>query len=424
MCVPNKILKMMRVEQHIIKQAHQWFLYCEGITNVSRRLFNAAQFNQRRSYFYGDGFLTHAKLDKLFQGSPEYKALPAKVAQLVLQQCADTWVNYHKALSAYTEEPCKFTGKPGHPGFIKGRNIVMFNTQAISKREFKQGIIAPSMSPIIIPVRPGLSLDSLCEVRTVPKVGCYVIEVVCKESDNTQLFCSLYPRLGAAIDIGVDNLATVVFSEPTIRPLAINGKPLKSANWFYKKQVARYRGFLKSGTSHRIQNIARNRNNFGTSYIHQCTRLLVKEFLSLGVTGVAIGKNDMCQTDINLGKATNQKFVRIPQARFIDILTYKLEAVGIEVVVGEESYTSKASFLDWDTIPSYTPDTKEKPNFSGRRVWRSWYVRKEGYKIHADVNGAFNMGRKVIPKAFDYLKSLCQRDMGCLGVHPRRITPT
>jgi transposase len=90
-------------------------------------------------------------------------------------------------------------------------------------------------------------------------------------------------------------------------------------------------------------------------------------------------------------------------------------------VVGEESYTSKSSFLDWDNIPTYTPNTKHK--FSGRRVQRAWYVSKNGTLIHADVNGAFNIGRKVIPSAFDCLKSIVLRNMGCLVVHPRRMTP-
>ena len=342
---------------------------------------------------------------------------------MVLQQCADTWVNHFQARSVYNEHPSKFTGKPKTPGYVKNRNLVKFNNQAIGKREFKKGKIVPSMSPIQIPVKDGLRFEDLCEVRIVPKTGCYVIEVVYEEPDNSQFFCSLNRSLAAAIDIGLDNLATCVFSDPTIRPLAVNGKPLKSVNQFYNQQVAKYRGLIKTGTSRRISNIVRNRNNFVDSYLHQSARMLVKEFLVLGVTKVAIGKNDQWKTSINVGKKTNQKFVQIPHARFIEILTYKLEAIGIDVVVGEESYTSRASFLDWDTIPTYTPNTRENPVFNGRRVERSWYYSSGGSKIHADVNAAFNIGRKVIPSAFDSFKSMLARDRGCLVVHPRRITP-
>ena len=55
----------------------------------------------------------------------------------------------------------------------------------------------------------------------------------------------------------------------------------------------------------------------------------------------------------------------MPHARFIAMLTYKAELVGIRVLVTEESYTSKASFLDGDPLPIY--GTAEVPPFSGRR---------------------------------------------------------
>lgn len=412
-----------RVEKHLIKKSHQWFTYCNEITNFSRQLFNAAQFTQRQGYFYGHGYLSQAKLDKCFQKNVRYKSMPAKVAQLVLQQCADTWTNYFKALEAYQQNPSKFTGKPNIPNYVKDRNLVKFNIQAIGKREFSKGRIVPSQSPIVLPVKEGIKYENLCEVRIVPKTGCFVVEVVYEEPNNSHYFCCLNPELAAAIDVGLDNLATIVFNDPRIQPIAVNGKPLKSANQYYNKQVAKYRGFIKVETSRKIQNIVRNRNNFVDSYLHQCSRMICNEMLALGVTQVAIGKNDQWKTNINLGKKTNQKFVQIPHARFIEILTYKLEALGIKVIVGEESYTSKSSFLDWDNIPTYTPDQKQKPVFSGKRVKRSWYTASDGSQIHADVNGAFNIGRKVIPTSFDGLKSIVQRDRGCLVVHPRRITP-
>lgn len=259
----------------------------------------------------------------------------------------------------------------------------------------------------------------------MPKFGCFVVEVVYEFQHFSDKCCFLNPELAAAIDIGLDNLATIVFSDVRTQPIVINGKPLKSENQFYNKQIARFKGFLPQGifTSRRIKNITRNRHHFVTSYLHQCSRMVVNEMLRQGVTQVAIGKNQQWKTNINLGKRVNQQFVQVPHTRFIEMLTEKLESVGIKVVVGEESYTSKASFLDWDNIPTYTPQSNETYTFSGKRVSRSWYVNHNGFKIGADVNAAFNIGRKVIPTVFDCLKSIIQRDRGCLVVHPRRITP-
>lgn len=360
----------------------------------------------------------------MFQQDENYCALPSKVAQLVLQQSADAWKSFFEALNAYDEDRSKFTGRPSPPGYSDERNLVKFNNQALGKRKFNCGFIVPSMSPIKIPVKPGLKFEDLCEVRIVPKTGCFVIEIVYEVPEHSNYFCSLNPRLAAAIDIGLDNIATIVFNEISIQTLVINGKPLKSANQFYNKQLARFKGFLpnRRGTSLRIQNIVRNRNNFFDSYLHQCSRMIVDDFLKQGVTQVSIGKNEQWKTSLNLGKRSNQNFTQIPHARFIEILTYKLKKVGIKVIVTEESYTSKASALDWDIIPTFDSDNKVKHKFSGKRVTRAWYVSKEGVKIHADVNGALNIGRKSNPERFGCLK-LILRDRGCLVVHPRRITP-
>ena len=89
-----------------------------------------------------------------------------------------------------------------------------------------------------------------------------------------------------------------------------------------------------------------------------------------------------------------------PHARFISMLTYKAGLVGITVKLTEESYTSKASFLDRDSLPVWKPGEKTKYVFSGKRVKRGLYLASNGREINADVNGAGNMIRKVAPDAF------------------------
>lgn len=418
---------MYQVEQHYITSSHRWWSYCDAVCYASKNLYNTAQFSQHQSFKFGHGILTQAALDKLFKDSEHYKAIAAKVAQLVLKQNSDAWIAYFKAIAVWKEEPSKFTGKPKIPGFLeageKGRNLVKFNNQAVGKREFNKGFLVPSMSPIRIPVKPGLKFEQLVEVRIVPKTAAFVVEVVYEIPEHSEFFCSLNPELAAAVDIGLDNLATITFNDPAIHPIAVNGKPLKSANQWMNKEVARLRSQLGFGTSRRVQNTIRNRNNFVHSFLHQASRLVVNELLALGVTQIAIGKNEQWKSKINIGRRNNQSFVQIPHAKFIAMLTSKLEAVGIKVTVGEESYTSKSSFLDWDNIPTFTPSSKKSHKFSGKRVKTKDYRTKDGTKIHADVNGSFNIGRKVIPNCFDCLQSIVERNRGCVVAHPRRISP-
>jgi putative transposase len=132
-----------------------------------------------------------------------------------------------------------------------------------------------------------------------------------------------------------------------------------------------------------------------------------------GIGTLCIGKHPLWKQHANMGRRTNQRFVAVPHARFIAMLTYKAELVGIQVLVTEERYTSKASFLDADPLPIFDP-AQPAPAFSGRRVKRGLYRAADGRHINADVNGAYNIMRKVAPDAFT------QGSRGCV-VHPIRL---
>jgi putative transposase len=413
-----------KVEQHQIRKSSPHWNYCVEVTSASADLYNEANGLVWMSWDYHHGFLSQPSLDKALNQHPLYKKLPAKVAQLVLKQVADGWSSWVKALKAWKLDPTKFKAKPKPPGHIDGGNLIKFNGQAISKTAWKQGSIQPSMSPLLIPIKPGLKRDDFVEVRIVPKTGCFNVEIVYDDGNSEWRIPD--KGLGASIDIGLDNLAMITFSNPKVQPIAINGKPLKSINQWANKQNAKYRSLLPAdqATSSRLQFIWRKRNNQVNDFLHQATKRIVDQLDDIGVTCVAIGKNPGWKDSINIGRKNNQKFVTVPHAKFIDMLTRKLEAVGITVKVDEESYTSKASFLDWDNIPTWKPGNTEKHQFSGKRLKTKSYRSKDGGLINADVNGSFNIGRKVIPNYFgDTLKSIVEQNSGDVVAFPRRLTP-
>ena len=110
----------------------------------------------------------------------------------------------------------------------------------------------------------------------------------------------------------------------------------------------------------------------------------------MAIETVFIGKNQGWKQEVSLGKKTNQSFTQIPFNTFISQLTYKCLLKGITVVEQEESYTSKASFVDQDEIPVYK-NIQTKPQFSGKRVSRGLYRTKDGRVLNADVNGSYNI---------------------------------
>ena len=83
--------------------------------------------------------------------------------------------------------------------------------------------------------------------------------------------------------------------------------------------------------------------------------------------------------------------------KFRDLLIRKCAEAGIKTIVQEESYTSKASFVDNDVMPVFDEKAKVKHRFSGRRVKRGEYVSRNGVRLHADVNAAWNILRKCKP---------------------------
>jgi len=133
----------------------------------------------------------------------------------------------------------------------------------------------------------------------------------------------------------------------------------------------------------------------------------VKWLLDNKIGTLVIGKNDGWKQQINLGKRNNQNFVQIPHARFIEMLTYKAQLAGIKVILVEESYTSKCSFLDNEPIHKHE-------QYAGRRIKRGLFRASDGRLINADINGSANIMRKAIPNAF-------ADGIGALAVPPLRL---
>jgi putative transposase len=342
----------------------------------------------------------------------QYQALPAKVSQQVLRGLDKNWPSFFAASSEFKSHPDKFLVKPKIPGYKepkKGRNLLVYTIQAISRIGLRQGLVKLSGTSIALPTRVA---ERIAEVRIVPKCDCYVIEVI---YEKTEQFLAPNEKI-AAIDLGIDNLMAVTSNQPDFIPLLINGRPLKSLNQFYNQRRAKLQSLLKGNrqSSQRIRRLTRCRNQKVDDYLHQASRYLVNLLVDQEITTLVIGKNDGWKQEVNLGKVNNQKFVTIPHTRLIDMISYKCQLVGISVILQEESYTSVANFLNLDPLPVYG-QTTEKPLFSGKRIKRGLYHTDRGFLCQSDVIGSYNILRKAFPNAFNrYGIERCV-------VHPRRI---
>ena len=147
-----------------------------------------------------------------------------------------------------------------------------------------------------------------------------------------------------------------------------------------------------------MSNITNKRNLRINNLLGYKTNLIVNKFVELGIKQVIIGKNELWKEESSLGKVNNQNFVQIPFELFVQKLNYKLKEKGIFVYRQEESYTSKASFLNDDMIPIFGDKDSFKGFccFSGYRQSRGLYkIKGENRTIHADINGSYNIMRKA-----------------------------
>ncbi len=141
--------------------------------------------------------------------------------------------------------------------------------------------------------------------------------------------------------------------------------------------------------------------------LHKASRYVLDWCLQNNVDTLVVGYNKTWKQNINIGKRNNQHFVNVPFYKLLNQLEYKCEEEGIHFLTTDESYTSKCSFLDNEPIQKYS-------KYLGKRVKRGLFQASDGTLINADVNGAYNIMRKVVPNAF-------AEGIAGVGLHPKRI---
>lgn len=389
---------MNMAETHQIKPNHKLYSICDDLCFKSKNLYNVALYQFRQSFFNKESdALSWQDISKIFNHGNQfdYRELPTKVSGAVLKKLGDNLSLFWNLIKKTDYN----SGKNKIPRYLhktKGRFVVEFNNQTFSrKRDVDNNlIICKSSLDLKIPTK----VENPQQVRIIPKVGCYVIEVI-YEVEEKKLKQN---QRVASIDLGLNNLAAVVNNYGE-KPILISGKKIKSINQYFNKVTSKKKSLLPNNTyaSKSLDRLWLKRNNKISYEMHKITKFLANYFDERDISKVIIGNNKGWKQNINIGKKNNQNFVNIPYIKFIKQLTYKCKLLGITVITIEESYTSKASFLDYDDIPNYKDKNEIKYKFSGKRIKRGLY-KNEIRKINADVNGAYNIMVKENPNNIIY----------------------
>lgn len=402
------MIKINRVEKHIIKPNNKYYNLLDEFCYKSKNLYNYANYIIRQEFINNNKWLRYNDLDKLLkqEGNDfDYRNMPlANTSQQCLRLLDKNWKSFFQSIKDYNKNPNKYLGRPKLPKYKSknGRNVLILTNQNC---KISKGIIKfpKSFKGFYLKTK----VNNLQQVRFIPKDKYIIAEVVYRVDDVEELIDN---DRYIGIDLGLDNFVTITNNCGLI-PLVINGKGLKSINQYYNKQMAHYKSIAKRVNkldyTNKMRKLTLKRNNKVEDYIHKASRFVVDYCRNNEINTIVIGNNKNWKQNSKMSKRVNQNFISIPYYSFINKIQYKAEDFGIQVIITEESYTSGTSFLD-NELPI-------KMNYNkSRRKYRGLFVSNNGIKINADVNGSYQIIKKVFPKAFaDGIEGV--------GLHPFKV---
>src|SRR5215472_9561423 len=320
---------MQLVEQHVIARADPRFAVIDAAAFAAKNLYNAALYEVRQAFIFEGRYLSNKEVYQRMKYTDAYRALPCKVSNDVLRQLDKNWRAYFAAMEAYREDPSKFVGRPKLPKYkpkTKGRFLLIYDLQAISRRALARGILAPSGLAIEVQT----AHQTVKQARIVPRIGFYVVEIVYSRAASAP---SGNPALYAAVDLGVNTLAALTSNKVGFAPRLVNGRVLKSYNQFYNKRRAELQEALgHEGTTAHMERLTTKRTRRINHYLHAASKAIIALLVEEGIGTLVVGKNPLWKQEVDLGRVKNQHFVGLPHARFISMLEYKAKLAGIRFV--------------------------------------------------------------------------------------------
>lgn len=398
----DDFVKVNRTEQQFIKKNHPLYKIVDQHCFYSKNVYNQANYLIRQAFIKENKILSAFDVQKLMQDMDCYKECGSQAAQKTIQLVGKMWKSFFKANKDYQKNPEKYLGKPKIPKYLPkdGRQVYMLKNIQCSLQD---ELFIISYKPFNQYSVRTHAKGKLMQCRFVSKKEYYIMEIV-YEIDIPE--CDEQIDRICSVDLGVENFITVVnnFGE---QPFIVKGGEIKSVNQYFNKKKAELQSDLKKKTgidwSNRLEKLTNKRYEKIKYLMHCISKKLVDYCVLYNVDTLIIGLNKKWKQE-NGGM---QNFTYIPYDLFISQIKSKCEQNGIKCIETEEGYTSGTSFLDNEE------PTKENYDRQ-RRIYRGLFVSKSGKTINADVNGAYQIMKKVVPDAFS-------EGIEGAGLHPIRL---
>jgi IS605 OrfB family transposase len=403
-------------QQNLINPNNELKAILDFICSESHKLTNCGIYYALQLYFKTGKLIGKYDLEKEYKSNKHYQVLHSQPAQQILRSVSESFKSFKELDKKYSKGELHF--KPRLPKYRKGAGyaLVTYPKQALKlvgdsikvplgntvKRWFK-------LDSFLLPMPSNLRFADIKELRRLPRNQCFYAEFVYEKESVPEI--KLNPQYALAIDPGINNWLSCVSNIGT--NFIIDGRKVKSLNQWYNKRVS----ILKEGKpqgywDEQLAHITEKRNRQMRDAVNKAARLVVNHCIKHQIGTVVFGWNQGQRQEATLGKTT-QSFVQIPTAKLKERVKQLCEYYGIRFVETEESYTSKASFLDGDFLPTFGAKP-EGWNKSGKRVKRGMYRTGAGKLVNADLNGAANILRKVETQLGLCLVKVCRRVITCI----------
>ena len=383
-------MKVQRTEQHIIKSGSDFGKLVDEYCYKSKNLYNYANYIIRQEFVDNGKWIRYNDLFHMVKDSEPYKDIGSNTGQGTLRILDKNWKSFFVAIKDWKKYPQKYLGMPKLPKYLNkdGRFVLSLDS---NKVKLKNGYVHFAWKPFKkFNNKFKTNIKSrILQCRIVPRGGCYVMELV-YEIDVPE--CVEKSKNIAAIDIGVDNFISMV-NNIGIQPIVVKGGVIKSINQYYNKKKAKMQSELIAMNGKRwsksLQKLSDKRYEKIKYQMHCISKYVVDWCVMYGIDTLVVGYNKEWKQE----KKHMQNFSYIPYNVFVGMLKYKCENNGIRFIICEESYTSGTSFADNED------PVKENYN-KRRRIERGLFISNNGVLVNADVNGAYQIMKKVFPNAF------------------------
>ena len=231
-----------KVQKIFVNPRHALFKALDNYAFLTKNLYNSTLYRHNQDYDAGKKKASAYDLSKEFAATNQrdYRALPAKVAQIVIQSADAEYKSFFGKLKAGLE-----ARRPRYKHPTKGRYKITFDYQCLFNKALKRGIIQlpvpKSFTQELKFKIPKNIIDKKIKQVTITKFNdgynviiCYEDETAAKTKEDSNV---------AAIDLGLNNLVACA-SNNNMKPFLISGKPINSFNHEWNKNVAKLKSKL------------------------------------------------------------------------------------------------------------------------------------------------------------------------------------